>query len=316
MVDQEGVERGRLPVHLLRRGHLEHDRALLGPVQRRVGLVPHVVDADERAGLGQRVPRLPGQERVLRHARRGADDQAGHHDGDAHPDDLRIAGERAAAALRGRDEHEQRQQQEEAGAEGVGVQRQHGAREREQGERDPDPGQSGLAPHDQPRERCGGREERELQVVVGAGEAAGVDRRVRAEPLPQAVADELRDTGRIQPVSRLPRPHLHDLADRGERGDEQREQRGGAPAAEHRDDRGQRGEQRQHGEIAEAHVRLREPRPVPAAEHEEAGDEQDRRDPDRARSSHVPPPAAGPAPRAPGRRGHPRGSGPPRCPSG
>ena len=52
-------ERRRLPVHRLRRGHLEHRGALLRPVQRRVGLVPHVVHADVRAVVRERVPRLP-----------------------------------------------------------------------------------------------------------------------------------------------------------------------------------------------------------------------------------------------------------------
>ncbi len=316
VVDQEGVERRRLPVHRFLRGDLEHLGALLGPVQRRVGLVPHVVHADDRPVVRERVPRLPGEERALRHARGRADDQPGEDDGDAQAHHLGVAGQRPPAALGRRDQREQREHQEDAGAERVRVEREHRAREGEQAERDADRRQGGAAAHDQPHDRAGGGEEGQAQVVVRAGEAARVDGRVRLEPVAQAVHHELGDADGVDPVPRLPRPRVRDLADRGHRSDDQREQRRAAAPAEHGGDRGQRGEQDEHGEAAEAHVRLLEPGPVPAAEEEQRAGEDGGRDPRARHPIHARPPAAGPEPRGPGRHGRRPGSGRRRRPSG
>ena len=314
VVDQERVERGRLPVHLLLRRHLEHGCALLRPVQRRVALVPHVVHADERALVRERVPRLPGQEGGLGHPRGGADDEPGEDDGDAQADHLRVPGQRPAGVPRGRDEREQREQQEDPRPEAVGMQRQHRAREGEQGEGHADPGQGRLAAHDQPGQGDRRREEGELQVVVGTGEAARVDRGVRPEPVAQPPPHELDHPGRVDAVPGLPRPGVGDLADRTDGGDGEGDERADAPAAEHGDDGGHDAQKRQHRQLAEADVRLLEARPVPSGEEQERRRQKDGRDPDAAQVTHAPPPGAGRAPRAPCRRDRPTGSGPRRRP--
>ncbi len=309
VIDQEGVERGRLPVHLFLRGDLEHLRALLGPAQCRVGLVPHVVHTHLRTVVRERVPGLPRQERALRHARRRADDQPGEDDGHAQPDHLRVARERAAVALGGGHQGEQREHQEHACPEGVGVQREHRARHGEEAERDTDRRQGGAAAHDQPDDGGGGDEEHEPQVVVRAREAAGVDRRVRREPVAQAVHDQLRDAHRVDAVLRLPRPRVGDRADGRDRRDDERQQDGAAAAPEQRRQCRQRGQQRQDEQPAAAHVRLLEPGPVPAAEQEQRPGEDGGRAARAGQAIHAPPPVAGREPRAPGRRGRRRGSG-------
>ncbi len=186
---------------------VQDSRGLTPPVQRLVGLIPHVAEIARRRTRGQRVPRVPAHECGFVDAGQRRDDQTEHDHRGAHRPGLA----RPTAAQRSPRHQPQRDQRrgQEPGRPHqrvVEVEHRGGKREQHQGKGDRD--QRQAAQHHRPGERGHQRHEQQPSVTVDGAEPPVVKRGGGVEPVVDAVVDPDHYRGRVAVRAGIPGQRL------------------------------------------------------------------------------------------------------------